>query len=249
MIAVMSSGAIAVSRKHPPMLDPERLGSVDPSWFRRRRPYPWVDIPGLLTDEAFARLRAGLPELQQMQSSFGRKRAHGQSPHDRYVLDYSDALPVADAWHELVEALEGPVYRQWLGGLLGTHQFRLNFHWHYTPRGCSVSPHCDARHKLGSHIFYLNTEGDWDASWGGETLVLDDEGRFRRSSAPGFGDFPHRYPSPCIGNRSLLFQRRGNSWHGVEPLRCPDGDHLRKVFIAVISTRGLVGRLRGLAGR
>jgi hypothetical protein len=57
-----------------------------------------------------------------------------------------------------------------------------------------VSPHCDSPKKLGSHIFYLNTKEDWDPSWGGETLILDDGGRlptlragfdrFRRRSAP-----------------------------------------------------------------
>ena len=183
-----------------------------------------------------------------MRPSFGRKRAHGQQPHDRYVLEYSPDAPVEPVWHQLVAELDGPVYQRWLAELLGTRHFHLSYHWHYTPRGCSVSPHCDALRKLGSHIFYFNTQDDWDESWGGDTLILDDGGRFRRNSAPDFQHFPRRHAVPCVGNRSLLFRRQGNSWHGVEPIACPEGDYLRKVFIVVINANGLGGRLRALVG-
>ena len=33
-------------------------------------------------------------------------------------------------------------------------------------------------------------------------------------------------------NRSILFGRRGNSWHGVRQINCPE-DYYRKVFIVV----------------
>jgi hypothetical protein len=49
-------------------------------------------------------------------------------------------------------------------------------HWHYTPAGKSVSPHCDSFNKIGSQIFYFSTPEDWDRSWGGETVILDDKG-------------------------------------------------------------------------
>lgn len=224
------------------LLDPERLGAVDATAFQRREPYPWVSLAGTVTDAAFRELREALPPVTQMTPSFGRRRAHGQQPHDRYSLEYRPDLAVDAVWHRLVAELEGPVYREWLARLLGSRRFRLSFHWHYAPRGCSVSPHCDARRKLGSHIFYLNTRDDWDASWGGQTQILDDGGRFRRDSAPGFHDFPRRWTGPSLGNYSLLFQRRGNSWHGVEPLTCPEG-YLRKVFIVVINADGMLPKL------
>jgi hypothetical protein len=227
------------------LLDPAQLDAVDPQTFQQADPYPWLDIEGLLTAPAFAELRQALPATSQMQGSFGRKRAHGQQPHDRYALEYSAAAPVADVWHQLVDELEGPIYRKWLAGMLDTADFHLTYHWHYTPRGCSVSPHCDAKRKLGSHIFYFNTEEDWRPEWGGQTLVLDDGGRFKRSSAPDFDDFPRSWSAPCIGNRSLLFQRQGNSWHGVKPLDCPE-DRLRKVFIVVVNADSLAGRIRRL---
>ena len=42
--------------------------------------------------------------------------------------------------------------------------------------------------------------------------------------------------SENLGNYSLLFQRRGNSWHGVREIRCPQGRY-RKIFIVVINDR------------
>ena len=35
----------------------------------------------------------------------------------------------------------------------------------------------------------LQTEDDWQVGWGGETVVLDDNGRFPTDSAPDFDDF------------------------------------------------------------
>ena len=96
-----------------------------------------------------------------------------------------------------------------------------------------MSPHCDNISKLGSHIFYFNTVEDWDPDWGGETLILDDGGRFDHKAAPRFEDFERIIASKALGNYSLLFCRKGNSWHGVRELGCPEGA-LRKVFIVAI---------------
>ena len=129
--------------------------------------------------------------------------------------------------------------------MFGRRALRLVLHWHYTPNGCSVSPHCDARRKLGSHIFYFNTEKDWRADWGGETLILDDGGRFVADSAPKFEDFDRIIPAKAMGNSSLLFMRREQSWHGVKAIRCPP-QAMRKVFIVVIEDWHLKARLRSV---
>ena len=67
--------------------------------------------------------------------------------------------------------------------------------------------------------------------------------RFKAGSAPAFEDFDEAFSSDSIGNRSLLFIRQGNSWHGVKPIQCPEG-HLRKVFIVVIDNDKPWYRLR-----
>jgi hypothetical protein len=168
-----------------------------------------------------------------MRESFGVPRSHGQTSHDRYSLEYREDLEIAPAWHEFVAELRGLEYRRFLKQAFAARAVWPSFHWHYAPRGASVSPHCDAKRKLGSHIFYLNNEVDWNEEWGGQTLILDDHGRIPRESAPDYNDFDLVAQAKSVGNRSLLFARREKSWHAVRPLSCPEG-MLRKVFIVVL---------------
>lgn len=224
-------------------LNQELMASTDVGMFQHREPYPWLNPEQFLTDEAYSRLLDAMPDAALFEQRFGEGRAHGQTSHDRLVLEYHDGVAVPDCWHEFIHELRDFGYRQFLCRLFGRRSLRLNFHWHYTPRGCSVSPHCDAKHKLGSHIFYFNTAKNWDESWGGETVLLDDGGRFDRKMAPAFEDFDHAVSTEAIGNRSLLFARRDQSWHGVRELRCPEGNY-RKVFIVVVNDGSLRQRIR-----
>jgi hypothetical protein len=226
-------------------LDADRLAAVDVAEFRSRRPYPWANPAGLLTAEGFRRLHRDLPPLSLFDEVFGKRRKYGQQSHDRYTLDWSADLPVEASWREFVGELQGREYRRFLTALFETSSFELRLHWHYTPAGCSVSPHCDAKRKLGSHIFYFQTAADWDAAWGGETLILDDGGRFSSDSAPRFEDFEVAATPETLDNRSLLFARRGDSWHGVRKLRCPP-DRLRRVFIVTVERPSLAERVRAV---
>jgi len=215
-------------------LNEEQLRAIDPVTFRSRQPYPWINPEGVLTEEGYQRLLEALPDVTLFTPLFGGERVYGQQSHDRFSLEYRDDLTVAEPWKEFIAELQGKDYQDFLRRLLRLHSFELLFLWHYTPNGCSVSPHCDSRRKLGSHIFYFNTAQDWDPAWGGETLILDDGGGFNRKSAPHFDDFERVTAAEALGNRSLLFTRTDHSWHGVHKIRCPEG-HLRKVFIVVIS--------------
>ena len=227
-------------------LDFDKLDALDADAFANTKPYPFINPAGLLTDEGYARLLENQLDVSLLKPSFGRKRSHGQYSHDRYVLEYQPELEfVPAAWKEFIAELHGPEYSQFIKRMYKCKSFRLNMHWHYAPRGCGVSPHCDAVHKMGSHIFYLNTLEDWDPSWGGQTLMLDDHGRFEINSAPAFEDFDSIAASECIGNYSNLFLRRDRSWHGVRELTCPD-DKLRKVFIIVINRPLLYAGRRAL---
>lgn len=236
-------------------LDSVRLAAIDAGAFQAQKPYPWINPGGLLTETGYQQLLQTLPDVSLFTPFFGVRRAHGQQSHDRFVLEYRDDLAVAAPWREFIAELRGREYRAFLLRLLGVRSVSLSFHWHYTPAGCSVSPHCDAKHKLGSHLFYFNTLMDWEPAWGGETLILDDEGRFDRRSAPRFEDFSRIIAVEALGNRSLLFARTGHSWHGVRALRCPPGV-FRKVFIVVLNRdtpfdrfrRFFSGPSRGYAG-
>jgi hypothetical protein len=224
-------------------LDFERLESLSASGFQAQRPYPWVNPEGALSPEGFDALRASLPAVDRFQARFGVARKFDQRPHDRFGLEWTPGLELPPAWTSFIAELQGDRYRRWLCAMFDVDNLELGLHWHYTPRGCSVSPHCDSKHKLGSHIFYLNTKDDWQPGWGGETLVLDDGGRFERDSAPDFEDFDQVTASESIGNRSFLFHSLGTSWHGVREVACPD-DHYRKVFIVLVHRTSLRDRFR-----
>lgn len=223
------------------------LDTIDAGRFQGTKPFPFMEIDGILTREGHKALIRDLPDPTTFSPVFGRRRRYGQGSHDRFVLQYHSLRTIPELWRDFIRELQGPAYRQFAARLLGRSDFVLHFHWHYTPRGCSVSPHCDREWKFGSHIFYLNTESDWDVAWGGETIALGGNADLDPRSAPDFDDFPIQVASNPIGNSSLIFRRDEQSWHGVRPLRCPLGA-LRKVFIVEFRKASLVTRARTVIG-
>lgn len=213
-------------------LNPAVLEAIDPGEFQAQSPFPWVNPQYFIKPERYAELLDSLPDISEFRSFFGKQRKHGQASHDRFVLDYERGMALSTPWREFTEELCSDEYREFVCRLLNVSQVRFRFHWHFTPRGGEVSPHCDSKGKIGSQIFYLNTERDWQWDWGGETVVLDDEGRLPAENAPSFDDFVAEYPAETRDNRSLIFGRRGNSWHGVRRITCPE-NYYRKVFIVV----------------
>ncbi len=208
------------------------LEAINPAEFQQRTPFPWVNPQQFIRADHSQELLDNLPALERFRGFFGKQRKHGQTSHDRYILDYEAGMALPTCWQTLVDELCSDQYRAFVCRLLDVSAVRFRFHWHFTPAGGEVSPHCDSRGKIGSQIFYLNTEQDWDRSWGGETVILDDGGLIGPDNAPAFDEFIAEYPAETSYNHSLLFGRRGNSWHGVRKINCPP-DHYRKVFIVV----------------
>lgn len=233
-------------------LNRDVLAKLDEIAFQEAEPFPWANPLHVIQPDGFAELLDSLPDLSRFRPFFGKQRKHGQAAHDRYVLDYDEGLELSSAWQTFIDELRSHEYRTFVCRLLGVPEVSFRFHWHFTPTGAEVSPHCDSRKKLGTHIFYLNTERDWEWSWGGETVLLDDGNRFAADSAPAFADFEAIYPAETTENQSLIFGRRGNSWHGVRQIDCPE-DHYRKVFIVVFygekptqisSSKGFLRRIK-----
>jgi len=227
--------------------DYDRLAGLDAAAFQTQQPFPWINPRGLLTDRAHQRLVETLPDVSLFERNFGTKRSFGQQPHDRYALEYSNDLDVAAPWRAFIAEIKGQRYRAFVRRMLGIDRFDINCHWHYATNGCSVSAHCDARRKYGSHIFYLNTPEDWDPAWGGQTEVLDDQGRLAHAANPEFDELAPVATSQAVGNYSLLFKRGEHSWHGVREIRCPP-DRMRKIFIVVFNRVTPLIRLRRLVG-
>ena len=228
-------------------LNLERLERLNEKEFQSRHPFPWINPQGVLTDSGHQRLIERLPDVSMFKRSFGYKRKHGQSAHDRFVLEYSDGLSVNSAWQDFIAELRGPEYHDFICRMLDVRHFDMNFHWHYAISGCSVSPHLDSARKYGSQVFYLNTAEDWDPGWGGQTVVLSDRKSAGRAPNPEFEDMESVASSQSIGNYSLLFSRGPHSWHGVRALNCPPGN-TRRVFIAVINHVTPLLRLRRAVG-
>jgi hypothetical protein len=133
-------------------------------------------------------------------------------------------------WHQFIKALRSDAYRKCICQLLGTRNVDFSYQWHYAPRGSSIPPHCDTRRKIGTHMFDMNSATDWKHEWGGQTLILDDHGKFHRDSNPSIDSFPDQVAASICENSSLIFGRGNKSWHAVRELTCPDGAY-RKVFL------------------
>ncbi|WP_447971251.1 hypothetical protein [Nitrospira sp. M1] len=228
-------------------LNSETLGAIDVDAYQRQNPYPWVNPYGLLREEAYQCLIDALPDISLFNTTFGRARKYGQKSHDRFTLKYRQGLTLPDPWEEFLQELQGEEYGSFLKTFLKCRSFELDFFWFYTPNGCSISPHCDHKNKVGAHLFYFSTPTDWSPEWGGETLILDDGGHLDRKSAPDFDAFQHIIPSRAIGNYSLLFSRTPNSWHGMKEIHCPE-DRMRKVFMVAIKHLTPMDRLSRVFG-
>lgn len=232
-------------------LNRQCIAEVAPETFQKRRPYPWINLQDSLTPKGFEDLRATLPEVSTFEKRIHTPRAYGQGYQDRFLLHYRPCVPLAEPWKKFIAELQGEAYQSFLHrmfGLPARKRLILTMEWYFAWQGCAVPPHCDARRKLATHIFYFNTQEDWDSSWGGEVLILDDERRWKAHSGPTFDDLCVSASVDPRGNGSLLFQRTAHSWHGVRPLQ-PPPDHLRKLFVVTINIPTLQVLWRRVRGK
>ena len=226
----------------PQYLDADRLEALETEAFRNTSPYPWANPEGLLTQEGYRALLKNMPDISMFERKFGKARRADQAPHDRYSLEYTEGMEVPRPWRDFIGELRSDLYRDTIARLFDARDPEFRFHWHYTPAGRSVSPHCDSKREHGSHIWYFNDD-DWDPSWGGDTLVLDDGGKFSPDSAPAFEDFDEVIACESEGNRSAILERSERGWHGVREITFPEG-HMRKVFVVVVNPSSLYWRVR-----
>ena len=218
-------------------LNREYIERISAESFQKQSPYPWTQIEGGLRPEGYERLRQTLPDISLFDRKVGVKRGYGQASHNRAILHYRPYVQLAQPWKEFVAEIQGGFYESFVRrmfALPAREPIILTLEWYYAWSGCSVSPHCDAKRKLATHIFYFNAHADWPDEWGGKILIMDDEKRFKAHSAPSFDQLVTAAALDARGNRSLLFQRTEHSWHGVRPLECPP-ESLRKLFIVTVN--------------
>lgn len=233
-------------------LDRRAIGLASSKTFQSQQPYPWIRIENTLTAAGWESLRGTLPDINGFRMMVGVRRAHGQTPHNRGILHYQNGTECAQPWREFIAELYGPAYDAFLRRMLGLapdQKITLTMEWYYAWKGCAVSPHCDAHRKLATHIFFFATDDDWPREWGGDILILDDEGRYKAHSAPKFEDLKIAASLDLRNNGSLLFQRTEHSWHGVKPLNPPSLLTYRKLFIVTVNAPNLQVWWRRVRGK
>jgi hypothetical protein len=191
--------------------------------FQCQFPYPWLDIDGALTEEGFERLYQNLPD-----SRLFEKPADGAEGFLR--LRPRRGLSLAESWRRFIEELQGKAYETFLRRMLDVRPDKpllLRMEWRYGGPGCLMEPRYQGRDQLATHFFLFNPPEHWQRTWGGDLLILDDQGRCNARSQPGLGTLPVSAALDPRGNVSLLLKRTDHSWHGVRSLRCPAGRFYR----------------------
>lgn len=230
-------------------IDYDLLSRFSSAEFLNTKPFPHFNFHGAIREEKFHELHKTFPKIELFERHVGLARPHGQRPHDRLYLAYGDtvykqvkrvdktsgvatASDIAPAWVEFIEELKSePRYQKFLHESMGAKKLSTRFAWHLGFNSSEVSPHIDAAEKLGSHLFYFNTDADWKKEWGGQTVVLG--GRKVERNNPEFTEFASQYDSNILNNHSFLFKNAPTAWHGVRALTCPDG-YYRKLFTIII---------------
>ncbi|OOZ39064.1 hypothetical protein BOW53_13090 [Solemya pervernicosa gill symbiont] len=229
-------------------IDHQQLDELGTTQFNAVTPFPWHSFSGLLTPQKFTELMHDFPPLDHFERHQDIPRG-GQRPHNRLYLSYErtiyhdrqsgvtgliehSALPTV--WQQFIEELEqGEHYRSFIARLLGTSSFKIRYAWHVGENGSEVSPHCDMHSKLATHLFYFNSDKEWQREWGGETLLLSDKKIMENN--PEFEDFGAVQAVEMLNNKSFLFKNCRDGWHGVRRLDCPEGAY-RRLFTVVIET-------------
>lgn len=224
----------------------ERIENFPLEQFQQRKPFPWIDFEQFLAPDAFQILHKDFPSLDLFEYHENIYRM-GQRPHNRYYLAYEVSIVHPDmpqagvvrkqdlsaSWQGFMEELEhGSVYRPFIQKVLGMKNYSIRYAWHIGKSSNEVSPHMDSSTKLGTHIFYFNTNEDWKAEWGGQLVVL--EGKQVPGMAPDFHDFAKETAVSNMDNHSFLFKNSRDAWHGVKALTCPEGKY-RKLFNVIFN--------------
>lgn len=223
------------------LINHELISSFNQKMFIQNKPFPWYNFGNFLTQSGFQKLLQDFPSLELFEKHEGLERVYGQRPHNRYYLAYQTSVynqidrrdrgivkykHLPSTWQMFIEELEtSQIYQNFIKSLFEVADFQIRYAWHIGVTNSEVSPHKDAKQKIGTHIFYFNTQDDWETSWDGSTLVLGN--KLRNVMAPDFSDFNTVIPTQFTDNHSFLFKNTPNAWHGVKPLTCPEGKYRR----------------------
>ena len=171
-------------------------------------PFPWVIIENAFTPEMVRAAEAEWPA-----TNWPWWHVYGDGNANK--LASKDPSRITPAASQLLDVM---AYQTQFPGEPFFPDFSLHgAGMHAIGNGGFLKAHLDSDHHptMGwsrevSGILFVNEQ--WEPSWGGELQLLDSEGKeVIKCLSPKF-------------NRLVLFRCRGNAWHQVSPVKCPENE-------------------------
>ncbi|MEM9195543.1 MAG: 2OG-Fe(II) oxygenase [Myxococcota bacterium] len=207
-------------------LDPNALKAQ----FQNARPFPFVEIDPFLTPEAATRIANAYPEFD---TALSQGRSFDFVNEKRKVqITERDRFP--DPVAELNDAIASPEFLELLEEVTGIPKLLADSElagggMHLTGAQGRLDVHVDFNfieerklHRRLNLLLYLNPV--WRNEWGGAVEFWD----------PKVKTCHHAF-RPTM-NRCVIFETSEISFHGVEPVTCPE-DVARKSFAAYYYTK------------
>lgn len=188
-------------------------------------PFPHVVIDDFFRPEVADFLSFNFPPMSAMPTVFKELMSYkGQ------LSDIGGKWPL---FNGVFDVLQSPEFLKTMERLTGIPKLlhdasRAGGGLHQSPRSGFLDIHVDANfhpfdkrlHRRLNIIVYVSPR--WESAWGGELQLWsnkgDKPGALRQSVIPKF-------------NRAVIFSTTRTSWHGVTPVRCPDGESRRSLAL------------------
>src|SRR5579859_7257694 len=185
--------------------------------YREASPYRHVVIENFLVDEVADFLSTRFPRMEDMPTVF------------KEPMSYKGQLSgVHEKWpqfSEVFNTLQSEEFRSLVSQITGIEHLledpiMAGGGLHLSPKSGFLDIHVDANfhpkdkslHRRVNILIYVTR--NWDRDWGGALQLWSD-----KKKSP---DRLVEIVEPKF-NRAVIFSTTRTSWHGVEPINCPDG--------------------------
>jgi hypothetical protein len=227
------------------------LKHFDEKAFINRDPFPFESIQSLIKEEYYETLCDTFPDIKYFEHRDHWKRNDNQKSHEKYLLIYDDFIGNTDnsvikkgislgvIWNRLINDLLSDEYKKFVARAVNwdINDIDISIEWQMLPTGAEQPPHLDGYVKLFPHIFYFNK--DWSDEWGGETVILGfkDKSMHKGDIPIMYDEFDVEHKATCKGNVSTVAMMGDRSWHGVRPIKNPEGTYRKTMLVVAISKK------------
>ena len=226
MQACASTSQVIV-RSVEDLVDPAVLDRLDElaKQYAAADPFPHIVIDGFFRPELATFLDDHFPSMSEMPTVFKELMSYkGQ------LSDIDNRWPKFSSIFNVLQSNEFLNLMERLSGIrrLVHDETRAGGGLHQSPRSGFLDIHVDANfhpfdkqlHRRLNILIYVNSR--WKQAWGGELQLWSNEknkpSELRQVVVPEF-------------NRAVIFSTTRTSWHGVAPVRCPEGESRRSLAL------------------